>query len=308
MRQGKYPFILGFLVAPVGLYLVFVIWPYLQTIGYSFTDWSGQTQTFDFVGLDNYTRLFGDEVFHNALRNNLQFLVFVPVLTILLALFFAFMLNVGGRGGGGVQPVRGAGLYRIVFFFPQVLSIAILAILFQAVYRSDGAGLLNGILIAVGLGDPASPVEWLNSPDLVRWCLIMVLVWSGVGFYMVLFSAAMQSIPRDVFEAALLDGASRTQTFFRVTLPLLWDTVQTAWVFLAILAMDAFLLVSTLTPGQYGGGPDHNSEVLATYLMRNFNVFGQAGYACAIGVVMLVLTLLISVITLRATRRDRIEF
>ncbi|GAB3953284.1 carbohydrate ABC transporter permease [Streptomyces sparsus] len=309
MRQGKYPFIAGFLFMPVGLYLVFVVWPYVQTFGYSLTDWSGQSQSFNFVGLDNYRTLFQDDVFLSALRNNVQLLVFVPVLTILLALFFAFMINVGGRGTvGGVQGVRGAGLYRIVFFFPQVLSIAILAILFRAVYRSDEAGLLNGVLVKVGLSDPASPVEWLNDPALVRWCLIFVLVWSGVGFYMVLFSAAMQSIPRDYFEAAMLDGASRTQTFFRLTLPLLWDTVQTAWVFLAILAMDAFLLVSTLTPGQFGGGPDHSSEVLATYLMRNFNVFGKAGYACAIGVVMLLFTLVVSLITLRASRRERVEF
>ncbi|MEE1926782.1 sugar ABC transporter permease [Streptomyces sp. TRM 70351] len=309
MRQGKYPFIAGFLFAPVVLYLVFVIWPYVQTFGYSLTDWSGQSQTFEFVGLDNYRALLDDAVFLRALRTNAQFLVFVPLLTIVIALFFAFMTNVGGRSrAGGVQGVRGARFYRVVFFFPQVLSIAILAILFQAVYRSDEAGLLNGVLIRLGLSDPSAPVEWLNDPDLVRWCLIFVLVWSGVGFYMVLFSAAMQSIPRDVFEAALLDGAGRLQTFTRVTLPLLWDTVQTAWVFLAILAMDAFVLVATLTPGQYGGGPDHNSEVLATYLMRNFNIYGNAGYACAIGVVMLVFTLLVSVITLRAGRRERIEY
>lgn len=309
MRQGRYPFITGFLLLPIGLYLTFVIWPYIQTIGYSFTDWSGQSQEFGFVGLDNYTALFEDEVFLGALRHNALLLVFVPVLTILLALFFAFMINVGGRGrAGGVQGVRGSGFYRIAFFFPQVLSIAILAILFQAVYRSDDAGLLNGTLIRLGLVDATTPVEWLNDPDLVLWCLVFVMVWAGAGFYMVLFSAAMQSIPRDVFEAALLDGAGRAQTFFRVTLPLLWETVQTAWVFLAILAMDAFLLVSTLTPGQYGGGPNHSSEVIATYLMRNFQIFGQSGYACAMGVVMLALTLIVSIVTLRASRRDRIEF
>jgi N-acetylglucosamine transport system permease protein len=309
MRQSKYPFITGFLVAPIGLYLTFVIWPYIQTFGYSFTDWSGQSQEFNFIGLDNYTALFQDSVFLKALQHNVLLLVFVPAGTILLSLFFAFMVNVGGHGrSGGVQGVRGAGFYRIAFFFPQVLSIAILAILFRAVYRSDEAGLLNGILIKLGLSDPASPVEWLNEPNLVLWCLIFVMIWSGAGFYMVLFSAAMQSIPRDVFEAALLDGASRVQTFFKVTLPLLWDTVQTAWVFLAILAMDAFLLVSTLTPGQHGGGPNHSSEVISTYLMRNFRNFGESGYACAMGVVMLLLTLIVSVVTLRASRRDRIEF
>jgi N-acetylglucosamine transport system permease protein len=143
----------------------------------------------------------------------------------------------------------------------------------------------------------------------VLWCILGILVWSGVGFYLVLFSAAMQSIPKDIYEAALLDGAGRAQTFFRVTMPLLWDSIQTAWVYLAIAAMDAFALVSSLTPGvSYGGGPDYHSEVLATYLMRNFLYLGKSGYACAMGVVILLLTLILSVVTLRVTRRERIEF
>ena len=217
-----------------------------------------------------------------------MFLVFIPVITILLALFFAFMVNAGGRGGaGGVKGVRGSGVYKIVYFFPQVLSLAILAVLFGAVYRSDEGGLLNGLLVKAGLVDAASPIEWLNEPDLVLWCLMAVVVWHGVGFYLVLFSAAMQSIPRDIYEAALLDGAGRAQTFFRVTLPLLWDSVQTSWVYLGITVMDLFVLVSTMTSGQFGGGPDHHSEVMATVLMRNFLYFGNSGYACAMGVVML---------------------
>ncbi len=310
MRHRKYPFIVGFLIGPVALYALLVIWPYLQTFGYSLTDWSGESQIMHFVGLKNYTTLFSDSVFVKALLHNVLLLVFLPLVTILLALFFAFMLNVGGRGGtAGVQGVRGAAVYKVVFFFPQVLSIAILAVLFQAVYRSDGGGLLNGVLLKLGLEDAQHPVEWLNDPNLVLWCILGVLVWSGVGFYLVLFSAAMQSIPRDIYEAALLDGAGRYHTFFRVTLPLLWDSVQTAWVYLAIAAMDGFALVSTLTPGvAYGGGPDHHSEVLATYLMRNFLYYGKSGYACAMGVVMLLLTLILSVVALRATRRERIEF
>lgn len=310
MQHRKYPFIAGFLVLPVALYLIFVIWPYLQTIGYSLTDWQGQSQTMNFVGIDNYKALFSDDVFMTALTHNLLLLLFLPVITILLALFFAFMLNVGGRGAvGGVQGVRGSALYKVIFFFPQVLSVAILIVLFGAVYRSDGAGLLNGVLIKLNLVSAADPVEWLNDPDLVLWALLAIQIWAGVGFYLVLFSAAMQSIPKDIYEAALLDGAARTQTFFKITLPLLWDSVQTAWVYISIFAMDFFALVAGLTQGTaYGGGPDHHSEVMSTYLMRNFQAFGKSGYACAMGVVILLLTLILSAITLRVSRRDRIEF
>ncbi|GAA2257455.1 MULTISPECIES: carbohydrate ABC transporter permease [Kitasatospora] len=310
MRHGKYPFIVGFLFLPMVLYAGLVLWPYLQTFGYSLTDWSGQSQQMDFVGLDNYGKLFHDGVFLGALGHNVLLLTVLPVATIVIALFFAFMLNVGGRGGtGGVQGVRGSAFYKVVFFFPQVLSIAILAVLWQAVYRTDAAGLANGVLIKLGLADAQHPVAWLSDPDLVLWCILGVLVWSGVGFYLVLFSAAMQSIPRDIYEAALLDGAGRGQTFFRITLPLLWETVQTAWVYLAIVAMDAFALVASMTPGRaYGGGPDHHSELMSTYLMRNFLAFGEAGYACAMGVVIFFFTLILSVVSLRVTRRERIEY
>ncbi|MFI9154102.1 carbohydrate ABC transporter permease [Streptomyces sp. NPDC053367] len=309
MRRGQYRFVAGFLFVPVALYLVFVIWPYLQTIGYSLTDWKGQSQTFNFVGLDNYKELFQDDIFLGAVWHNILFLVFIPVITILLALFFAFMLNAGGRSrAGGVSGVAGSKFYKVVYFFPQVLSLAILAVLFGAVYRSDSGGMLNGLLMKAGLVDEASPVEWLNEPNMVLWMLMLVVVWHGVGFYLVLFSAAMQSIPRDIYEAALIDGAGRAQSFFRITLPLLWDSVQTAWVYLGIAAMDMFILVSTMTAGEFGGGPDHHSEVMATVMMRNFLIYGKSGYACAMGVVMLLLTLILSVVMLRATRRERIEF
>ncbi|MFD6415546.1 carbohydrate ABC transporter permease [Streptomyces sp. NPDC060194] len=310
MHKGKNRFVAGFLIGPVGLYAVFMIWPYIQTFGYSFTDWRGQSQEMSFVGLDNYVALFGDTVFLQALYNNALILVFLPIATILLALFFAFMVNVGGRGGGiGIQGVRGSSVYKVLYFLPHVLSVVILAILWRAVYRGDVEGLINGSLVKLGISDENNPVEWLNEPNLVLWCVVFVLLWWGVGFYLVLFSAAMQSIPKEIYEAALLDGASRTQSFFKVTLPLLWDTVQTAWVYLAILSMDCFAVISVMTPGNsFGGGPDHESEVMATYLMRNFLSFGKAGYACALGVVILVLTLILSVVTLRISRRERIEY
>ena len=106
MRKGQNRFVAGFLLAPVALYLIFVIWPYIQTFGYSLTDWKGQSQTFSFIGLDNYTALFEDDIFLQAIWHNILFLVFIPVITILLALFFAFMLNAAGPAGSRGSPDR----------------------------------------------------------------------------------------------------------------------------------------------------------------------------------------------------------
>ena len=154
----------------------------------------------------------------------------------------------------------------------------------------------------------ADPTPFLGVPA-VLWWLLLIAVWGGVGFYLVLFSAAMQSIPKDLFEAALLDGAGRVSQFFRVTLPLLRDTVSIAWVYLGFIALDMYALVFVMTPSQ--GGPNHASEIFASVL--NFTAFnssrsGRYGYACAMGVALAIFTIILAALQLRLTRRERIEF
>jgi N-acetylglucosamine transport system permease protein len=122
----------------------------------------------------------------------------------------------------------------------------------------------------------------------------------------VLFNAAMSGIPKDIFEAAIIDGATRPATFFRITLPLLWDTIQTSWVYLAILALDAYALVAVMTAGP--GGPNNSTQVMALQIADNGFQYGRAGYASAMGVVLFFLTLIIAAVMLRVTRRERIEY
>ena len=135
-------FIASFLAGPLAVYLVFVIWPYVETFGYSLTEWSGVAPPSKVVGLKNYADLFHDSIFLKALGHNMIILIVFPTVTIVLAMFFAFMLNVGGRRGGlgGVRGIGGSAFFRIVFFFPQVLSVAIIVILFQAAYESNSVG------------------------------------------------------------------------------------------------------------------------------------------------------------------------
>jgi N-acetylglucosamine transport system permease protein len=314
MRHGKARFVTGFLAIPLVLYVYYVVWPFGQAAGFSFTDWDGYADKPPaLVGLDNYARLFKDELFKTAFWHNVFFLVTVPLFTILLALFFAFLLNVGGRGNrAGVQGILGSGVYKIIFFFPQVLSLAVIAVMWQQIYAGNPQGLINGVLMKLGVVDPNNPLQFTADPQpflgvpTVLWWLLLIAVWSGVGFYMVLFSAAMQSIPRDIYEAALLDGAGPVHSFVRVTLPLLRDTVSVAWVYLGFIALDMYALVYVMTPSQ--GGPNHTSEIFASVL--NFTAFnkGQFGYACAMGVALAIFALLLAAVQLRVTRRERIEF
>jgi N-acetylglucosamine transport system permease protein len=290
------------------LYALFVVWPFIQSIYYSFTDWTGLSPDFKMVGFDNYKRMFDDDIFWKSLQHSLLFALVLPVVTLGLALFFAFMINVGGRrrrGGPAITGVRGSSFYKIVYFFPQVLSIAIVAILFAFVYNPD-SGAVNSLLSAVGL-DSLQPL-WLGDPDLALWCVMAVLVWSTTGFFVVLFSAGMASIPADLYEAALLDGASRFATFFRITLPLLWDTVQSGWVYMGILALGAesFAVVQIMTTGP--GGPDYSTTVLVLYVYQKAFRDGQAAYATTIGVALLVVTLAFAAIVMRLGRRERLEF
>ncbi|GAA2878449.1 sugar ABC transporter permease [Streptosporangium fragile] len=303
MRHGRYPFVVGFLAAPVLLYVVFVISPYLQAFYIALTDWKGLSATPRFVGLENFTRLLDNEAFWAAVRHHGVLLLAMPLATIVIALLFAFLLNVGGgQRGGRMTGVRGSKVYRVIFFMPQVLAVAVVGALFQAIYRPDETGVVNGLLAKVGI----EPVGWLIDPDLALWSIIGVMVWQGVGFYVVLFSAGMSSIPKDVFEAAALDGAGRFTLFFRITLPLLWDTLQVAWVYLGIAAFDGFALVQVLSVNL--GGPDNATTVLPLEIWRTaFGPF-RFGYASAMGVALFFMTITFAALTLRVTRRERIEF
>ncbi|GIM91361.1 carbohydrate ABC transporter permease [Paractinoplanes toevensis] len=300
MRHGKYPFIIGFLVVPVALYATFVVAAYLQTFQLSLTSWSGLGKI-DYIGFDNFVKLWHDDVFWKSIKHNLFLLILLPIITIVIALVFAFLLNVGGgHKGGQTRGVWGSKVYRIIFFFPQLLALAIVAVIFGRVFGPDKSGMLNGLF-------PASWKPWLFLADerYAMACILIVLIWQAVGFYVVLFSAGMGSISTDIYEAAALDGATRITLFFRITVPLLWSTIQVAWVYLGIAAFDAFALVNIMTVDR--GGPNGASSVLSLMIYRNAFDFSQAGYACALGVVLFFLTLTFAALTLRVTRRESVE-
>jgi N-acetylglucosamine transport system permease protein len=310
MRHGRYPFVASFLAVPVVLYLILVIYPTLRTFYLSMTVWRGLGNPPVWVGGDNYRALFDDDRFWKAIGHHAQLLIALPLVTIGIALFFAFLLNVGGGSTGGQRRgVWGSRFYRVVFFLPQVLAIVIVGVMFQTVYRSDNTGLINGIITGLGLDKVfgLGQVGVLVNKHSALWAIMFVAVWQAVGFYVVLFSAAMANIPAEIYEAAELDGATRIHLFLRITLPLLWDTLQVAWVYLGIAAFDFFALVNVLALDGGYGGPDGATTNLAVELYYASSK-SKLGYASAIGVVLFFLTLTFAALTLRVTRRETVEY
>jgi len=298
MHYHKYRLIIPFMLPAVGLYALFVLYPYAQAIYLSLTSWRGTSANKPFVGLDNYQRLATDERFLEALSRNAQLLVVLPLVTIAIGLTFAALFTQGG------QAIRGASFYRIVFFFPQVISAVVIGTLWSYIYNPN-IGLLNGFLGAVGLDGLKR--TWLADPNLVLWSIAAVAIWSGVGFYMVIYLAAMQAIPSSFYEAAVLDGASRWTSFRDITFPLIWETVRTTMIYLAIFALDFFVLVQVMT----GGGSTltgRRAEVAALYLYNEAFDKSRWGSASAIGVILLLLTMLLSIGVMRLTRRETYQY
>jgi N-acetylglucosamine transport system permease protein len=300
MYYRKYRLIVPFLLPALILYAVFVLYPYGRAFYISMTSWRGTSANMPWVGLDNYRNLLDETRFMDALTRNAQLLVMLPLATIGIALIFAALFTQGGKGSG----IRGSSFYRIVFFFPQVISAVIVGILFTYVYNPQ-YGLLNAFLDLIGLDSLER--AWLGDPATILWAIAAVAVWASVGFYMVIFIASMQSIPTSFYEAAVLDGAGRWKQFKDITLPLMWETIRTALIYIAIAALDFFTLVQVMTGGG-GGVAARKAEVAAVYMYGEAFTRNRWGSASAIGVILLILTLLLSVVLMRLTRRETYEY
>lgn len=302
MYKNKYRVIIPFLAPAVILYLVFVIYPYGRSMYNSLTSWKGVSANQPFVGLQNYVRMINDEFFWNALLHNLQYLIFLPLVIITLSLFLAFMIS---------QGIHFAKVFRVTFFFPQVISIISIGVLWSYIYHPT-IGVITSLFQALHLewffqlfGFEGIPV-WMGDPRTVRPAIASVVVWQAAGFYMVLFLAAMEAIPQTFYEAAIIDGATRWQQFWNITLPLLWDTMQTAMIFAGLGAFDMFAITRVMVVS--GSSTGRPADVLATYLYEQAFEASRFGYATAIAVALFLLVLTLSLLTMRVTRREAVEF
>jgi multiple sugar transport system permease protein len=278
-------------ILPAMLFLVLLsALPLANLLALSFArvDWAGGEAHWTFVGLDNYLALAGDELFKAGILNTVILVVTATTLQVSIGLGLALIVSRLGRR---------AKLYRTLFLLPILIPGIIIGAIWKLMYNTQ-FGVINQALELVGLG----PFDWLGSSSLALASVIAVDVWHWTPFSFLLLLAAVEALPRDVYEAAEIDGAGGWRTFRRITLPLLWPAIFTTFVFRAIIAFKVFDEVYLLT----GGGPGTSTQVISFTIYQRFFVQDSAGYGAAMSVfVMFLVAVVIGVAMTRQKARSQ---
>lgn len=278
-----------FVLPALFFYLIFVIKPILQTVQFSFFKWDGASPVMDFVGLDNYIKMVNDIVFWKAITHNLFWIIATIVLPVLAGLVLAVLLS---------SPlIRRKLIYRVTFFMPMMLSLVAVGIIWNWIFHPD-FGVINSFLRSIGLDVFA--LAWLGNEYTVLPALIIAGSWTYYGFCMIIFFAAIQGIDRSYFEVAKIEGANVIQTFFRVTVPLLKNTITLLVLNSLIGSFKVFDLIYLMTKG----GPFHSSEVIATYMFRQAFTLNDVGYGAAISISLAIIIATCSIIYIRFAEKE----
>jgi len=275
------------------LLIVFLLVPFLMAFGLAFTDQRlipNPNLPTRFVGLRNFVRLLDDETFHRALLNNFLFAAIVVPLQTSLALLLAVVVN---------QKLRFTNVFRTIYFSPVVTTMVVVAIIWTFLYN-PGEGLINAFIQAISLNH-LGPYDWLTNTKLAFPAIMLLSIWQGVGFQMVIYLAGLQDIPNELYEAAQVDGANRWQQFWNVTLPQLRNTTIFVVIATTILAFKLFDQVWVMTKG----GPQE--ATMTTMIMVYREGFKQlkVGYASAISVVFFLIVLGVSLLQRVFLREER---
>nr|WP_275440054.1 sugar ABC transporter permease [Paenibacillus sp. ACRRY] len=281
----------AFALPAVLLYVMFFIYPSIQSFYYSLTDWNGINPEFNFVGMDNFMYLLEDLRFRTALGNTLWYAVGLTLGQSILGLLLALLLHGG---------FKGQSFFRSIFFSPQIMSLLAIGYIWAYIYDPT-TGSLNTILTSLGLSELA--MNWLGDMDLALWSIIAVSIWQGAGWCMLIFLANLQSVPKELYEAASIDGAGVMKQFLNVTFPLLGPAITITLVTGMINGLKAFDLIMSMTKG----GPGYVTESISTVMYDTAftrNLFGEAQ---AMGVVMFIIIFVITMIQLTFLRKREVD-
>jgi multiple sugar transport system permease protein len=280
------------MIAPglIGL-LIFYIWPMLQTFYFSFTEW-GPFVDAEWTGLANYRELFSGPEFLMALRNTLVYTVLSVAITEAIALVLAVLLN---------QKLRGMSVYRTLYFIPVVTMPVAIGLVWRWLYNSD-YGVINYLLSLVGI----EGANWLSDPDLALYAIVVVGVWSGIGYALVLFLGGLQTIPAEYYDAASVDGAGTLVKFFRITLPLLSPMVFFVTVISLINSLQVFDLIFVMISSGRGASTSpviDQTQSLVYLFYKNTFVINEQGQGAAVVLTLFIIIVLITLVQFRLQRK-----
>jgi putative chitobiose transport system permease protein len=284
----KFSFIPYLFLTPALLVIaVFVLYPILAVVYYSFTDYDIVTRP-EWIGLRNYLKLLKDDTFWLALRHSLTYLIVTPTL-IILSILLAIAVN---------RELRGIHIFRALYYLPAVSGSIAVGITWRWLFDTQG-GLLNGVLI--WLGAIKEPIQWLSEPSLTLPIAMLLTIWMGVGYYMVIFLAGLQNIPEELYDAALIDGCNGWQKHWYISVPGLRPQITFVAVISSLAALKVFDEIYVLTLRT--GGVLDSGVTMVFLLWREAFSLSHAGYASAIALVLLAITLAFSVVNVRMLER-----
>ncbi len=274
----------AFLAPAMLLIGTFVLLPMISALLISFSEYN-MIEAPRLVGLDQYGRLLSDPFFWNALLNSLLYLVVVVPILSFAPIFLSVLVN---------RRLPGIGVFRGIYYLPVVTSLVVTGLMWKWVYEENGV--LNFMLQKLGILQ--EPIAWLAAPETSLFAVMAVTVWSGMGFYMVIYLAGLQSIPKSLYESADLAGVSRVRQTIFITIPMLKPYIALVSVISSIAAMKVFEEVFIMT----NGGPLSQTETMVFFIYQNAFVEFDMGYACAAGIALFTVTLALSIVNLMLTR------
>lgn len=276
-----------FIILPLALQLVFFFYPLIRGFYYSLTDWSGLTRRFNLIGFENYVRIFEDPKFISSIQFTTVFTVALIIGEIVIGLSVAMLLN---------DKIKGVGFFRTAYFFPAVLSTVTIGLIFNQVFNY-GIPQIGNVLNIEFLKQ-----NILANPKTAVWGVIFVALWQGVAMPIIIFLAGLQSIPTDILEAAAIDGANKSEIFYKIKLPFLLPSVSMVFILALKSGLTAFDNIFALT----GGGPEGTTTSLGLLVYNTAFNNNKVGYANAIAVVLFFIILLISVLQMRLSKKFEI--
>ncbi len=283
--RGSHPLLPYLFIIPACVVIsTIVLYPALKAVYLSLTNFNMINEA-GFIGLANYVNVWNDPFFWAALKNTLLYMVVVVPVLVFAPIFLAALVN---------KQIPGIAFFRAAIYLPVITSLVISGLIWKWVYEEKG--ILNYFLLATGITD--TPVAFLTDPANALLSVMAVTIWSGMGYYMVIYLAGLQAIPRHLYEVAEVEGVSRFKQMLHITIPLLRPSIAVVTVMSSIAAMKVFEEVYVMTQG----GPMDSTKTLVYYIYESAFTEFEMGYASAIGVILFLLTLVFSLINLRFLR------